>query len=108
MSISKILGAAAVAALAAGASGPAGALPDNETYTIYYGDAAHSTYSGTRIFTCGRGFYADGQISRFPEVVIDRPCGNTIPDFGSDICQVWDAFHGAFPNSPIANEVCPF
>lgn len=88
-----------------GFAGTAGALPDNEKYTVYFYDAARTQYAGTRIFTCGRGSYADGVITSNRLALIDSPCGSPS---GSGLCAAWDNFHSYFEDTPTHGMSCPF
>lgn len=87
-------------------SSVATALPDGESYIIYFYDAAHTQYAGERIFTCGRGYSAHGVITSHPMVILDNSCGGS--GTSSGICAAWDQFHGYFSGTPIHKEPCPF
>ena len=60
--------------LALFASGPASALPSHAYYRIYYFDAAHASYAGSRSMGCSASYNADGVMTQYVETVLEVEC----------------------------------
>lgn len=88
------------------ASSIAYAVPNSESYTIYFYDAAKTNYAGERVFSCGGAYYAHGVTTQHRMVIYKQECANLSSP--NALCSAWDQFHGAFPNSAIHKEPCPF
>lgn len=71
----KLLGVAAVSAMAIAGAGPALAYPQNAYVHEYYFDAGFTAYAGTRTLGCSGGRYRDGVTTQYMVVVVSIPCG---------------------------------
>lgn len=87
----------------------ASAAPANESYRVYFHDAAMTQYAGEVIFSCASGHYRDGAITSHVMTIYEAPCAEP-PQMGTSICQAWDQLHTSsiMLGSPGYGAPCPF